>query len=124
MRYQQPLREILNDARDLWDRPEVRDAVRDSFNKVAACRTDALGAEVFASDYEEKVCFHPCKSRFCPSCGHRATILWQREQWAALPDVPYRGVVFTMPNVLWPIFQKNRHLLHDPPHFVTLHSSI
>jgi hypothetical protein len=115
MRYQQPLRKILDHARDLWDHPEVRDAVRDSFNKVAACRTDALGAEVFASDHEEKVCFHPCKSRFCPSCGHRATILWQREQWAALPDVPYRGVVFTMPNVLWPIFQKNRHLFHDLP---------
>lgn len=115
MRYQQPLRKILSDARDLWDRPGVRDAVRESFNKVAVCRTDALGAEVFASDNEEKVCFHPCKSRSCPSCGHRATILWQREQWAALPDVPYRGVVFTMPNVLWPIFQKNRHLLHDLP---------
>ena len=25
------------------------------------------------------------------------------------------GIVFTMPDVLWPIFRHNRHLLHDLP---------
>ncbi len=74
-----------------------------------------MGAEVFASETEQIVVPHTCKSRACPSCGHRATGLWQREQWAALPDVPYAGVNFTMPDVLWPIFQQNRHLLHDLP---------
>jgi hypothetical protein len=89
----------LIDTRNLWDHAGIHEAVRENFNKVTACRTPALGAEVFASESEEKVCFHPCKSRSCSSCGHRATILWQREQWAALPDIPYRGVVLTMPNV-------------------------
>lgn len=42
-------------------------------------------------------------------------IQWRREQWCALPNVPYEGVVLTMPDVLWPIFQQNRHLLHDLP---------
>jgi hypothetical protein len=32
--------------------------------------------------------------------------------YAGLSNV---GIVFTMPDVLWPIFQKNRHLLHDLP---------
>jgi hypothetical protein len=41
--------------------------------------------------------------------------LWQREQWAALPDIPYVGIVLTMPDVLWPIFKRNRHLLYDLP---------
>jgi hypothetical protein len=41
--------------------------------------------------------------------------LWLREQWAALPDIPYSGLVFTMPGVLWPIFKQNHHLLHDLP---------
>jgi len=40
---------------------------------------------------------------------------WQREQWCALPDIPYVGIVLTIPNVLWPIFRQNRHLLHDLP---------
>jgi hypothetical protein len=115
MHSRQPLKEILVATRQHWDRPEVRPAVRENFNKLIDCRTPALGAEVFASGTEERVVYHTCKSRSCPSCGQRATLLWQREQWNALPDIPYTGIGFTMPNVLWPIFRRNRHLLHDLP---------
>lgn len=115
MRYKQPLKQILISTRSYWDRIETRLAVRQSFDKVTKCRTLALGAEVFASETEEKLVPHTCKVRPCPSCGHRATLLWQREQWYALPDIPYVSIVFTMPNVLWPIFRQNRHLLHDLP---------
>jgi transposase-like zinc-binding protein/putative transposase len=59
--------------------------------------------------------WHTCKSRFCPSCGWRATLQWQLEQEASLPDVPYAAIGFSMPDVLWPIFKQNRHLLHDLP---------
>ena len=110
-----PLQRILAATRTHWDRPEIRSAVRENFEKMLICRTPALGAEVYASQNEEKLVYHTCKSPVCPSCGHRATQLWQREQWAALPDIPYAGVVLTMPNVLWPIFRQNRHLLHDLP---------
>ena len=115
MKYPQPLKQVLCERREQWDRPETRPAVRENFDKLTRCRTMALGAEVYASDTEEKVFPHTCKSRACPSCGHRATILWQREQWAALPNVRYVGINFTMPDVLWPIFRCNRHLLHDLP---------
>ena len=64
--------------------------------------------EVYASETEEKLVYHTCKSRACPSCGYRATLLWQREQWAALPDISYSGIVLTMPDRLLPIFQQNR----------------
>src|SRR5437899_8919918 len=111
----QPLKRILIETRDLWDRAETRLEVRENFDKVIKCRTAALGAEIFASDTEQKLVYHTCKSRACPSCGNRATELWQRKQWAALPDIPYVGICFTMPDVLWPIFQQNRHLLHDLP---------
>lgn len=113
MRNKQPLKQILADTRGCWDRAEIRPAVRQNFEKVINCRTPALGAEVYASQNEEKFVYHTCKSRACPSCGHRATALWQQEQWTALPDVPYAGLVLTMPDVLWPIFQQNRHLLYD-----------
>jgi hypothetical protein len=115
VRYKQPIKQILIATRSSWDRPETRPAVRQNFDKLTKCGTLALGAEVFASETEEKLVPHTCKVRPCPSCGHRATIQWQREQWCALPDVPYVGIVFTMPDVLWPIFQKNRHLLDDLP---------
>src|SRR3984893_5315079 len=115
MRYEQPLKTILNDNRELWDHDGTRPAVRENFVKMIKCRTAALGAEVYASETEEKLVYHTCKSRSCPSCGNRGTQLWQREQWIALPDVLYVGINFTMPDVLWPIFQQNRHLLHDLP---------
>jgi Transposase zinc-binding domain len=115
MRYKHPVKQILISTRSSWDRPATRPAVRHNFDKVTKCGTPALGAEVFASETEEKLVPHTCKVRPCPSCGHRATIQWQREQWCALPDVPYAGIVLTTPDVLWPIFQQNRHLLHDLP---------
>lgn len=115
MRYKQPLKKILVDARPHWDIAQIRPAVRDNFDRVVKCRTAALGAEVYASTSEKKIVYHTCKSRACPSCGHRATELWQRQQWCALPDIPYAGVCFTMPDLLWPIFKMNRHLLHDLP---------
>src|SRR5262249_38203405 len=30
-------------------------------------------------------------------------------------DIPYAHVCLTMPDVLWPLFRQNRHLLHDLP---------
>jgi hypothetical protein len=115
MRYKHPIKQVLTATRSSWDGPETRPAVRQAFDKMTKCGTPALGAEVFASGTEEKLVPHTCKKRPCPSCGHRATRQWQREQWCALPDIPYIGIVFTMPDVLWPIFQRNRHLLHDLP---------
>jgi Putative transposase/Transposase zinc-binding domain len=109
------LKQILEATRDLWDRPETRADVRKNFHKMLECRTAALGAEVYASDTGEKRFYHTCKSRCCPSCGYRATLLWQEEQKAILPEVRYAGIVFTMPRPLWRIFQDNRHLLHDLP---------
>ena len=110
-----PLKRILALGRPHWDCPETRPAVREALRKVLDCGTAALGAEVFASAQATRVVYHTCKSRACPSCGYRATTLWQREQWRELPDIPYNHVTFTMPAVLWPIFQHNRHLLHDLP---------
>ena len=110
-----PLKRILTLARPNWDRPETRPAVREAFRKVLDCGTAALGAEVFSSTYETRVIYHTRKSRACPSCGYRATTLWQREQWRELPDIPYNHVSLTMPDVLWPLFQHNRQLLHDLP---------
>ena len=101
--------------RDEWDRDDTRPAVWEAFAKVVDCGTEALGAEIFASNTEERVVYHTCKSRACPSCGYQATRAWQRDQWRELPDVPYAHVCLTMPDVLWPLFQRNRHLLHDLP---------
>jgi len=110
-----PLKKIFELTQHEWDHPAERAAVRDNFRKVCACRTPALGGEVYASAAGEKVFDHTCKSKCCPSCGNRATLLWLEEQWAALPDISFVGIVLTMPKVFWPVFKAHRHLQHDLP---------
>jgi Putative transposase/Transposase zinc-binding domain len=107
MKYHHPLKRISSQAQSYWDRDEMRAAVRQPLRKALQCRTAELGAEVYSSGNQELVVYHTCKSRACPSCGYRATIQWLRERWAALPDVLYKGVTFTMPDILWPFFRDN-----------------
>ena len=109
------LKRVLEMHRTIWDDEKTRLSVREAFAKVIDCGSDALGAEVFASETEERIVYHTCKSRACPSCGHQATRAWQRDQWRELPEIPYAHVTLTMPDRLWPLFQQNRHLLHDLP---------
>jgi Putative transposase/Transposase zinc-binding domain len=110
-----PIKQLLIDTRAYWDHPGTPPHVRETFQKILDCGTSALGAEIFASETESKLVFHTCKSRFCTSCGQRATEEWQ-EQWeAVLPDVPFVGITFTMPAEFRPLLQQNPDILHAIP---------
>jgi hypothetical protein len=107
----QPIRKILIQTQSHWDTDSTRPSVRQAFRKAIECRTFALGALLFASENDQLLIPCTCKSPACPSCGLRNTVQWQREQWAALPELPYKAITLTMPDVLWPLFQHNRELL-------------
>ncbi|HYM79113.1 MAG TPA: transposase [Candidatus Dormibacteraeota bacterium] len=110
-----PIKQILIDTRDDWDHTSTPSHIRENFLKIIQCRTMALGAEVYASETESKLVYHTCKSRYCTSCGQRATEAWQEDLAATLPDVPYVGITLTMPKELRPILQANPHVLHSVP---------
>jgi hypothetical protein len=110
-----PLKELLKLTIPEWDHSGTPQNVRDNFRKIINCGTPVLGAEVYRSATELKIVYHTCKSRFCPSCGARAASTWQEELEAVLPKVPYVEINFTMPKVIWPILEQNRHLLNDLP---------
>ena len=110
MKYHDPLKKILTQARPHWDRDEMSPTVRWVFAKALQCRTAELGAEVYCSENQELILYHTCKSRACPSCGYRANVQWLRERWAALPDALYKGITFTMPKQLWALFRGNTQL--------------
>jgi len=112
MKYHEPLKKILTQASSYWDREEMSPTVRRVFAKALQCRTAELGAEVYSSENQELILYHTCKSRACPSCGYRANVQWLRERWAALPDALYKGITFTMPNQLWPLFRGNPPLVN------------
>jgi len=115
MSYRNPLKKILAQTRSSWDHDGTRDVVRRAFGRALQCRTAELGAEVYSSDSQELILCHTCKSRACTSCGHRSSIQWRRERWAALPTQTYHGITFTMPDVLWPLFQENPALTKALP---------
>lgn len=52
-----------------------------------------------------------CKSRFCPTCGKKATDQWIAKQQNILPNTDWQHITFTMPGELWEIFKLNRFLL-------------
>src|SRR5450432_4448891 len=115
MKYHDPLKKILSQTRRYWDRDGMSPAVRSVFAKAMQCRTAELGAEVYSSEDQELILYHTCKSRACPSCGYRANLQWLRERWAALPDALYKGITFTMPKQLWPLFRENPSLARALP---------
>lgn len=112
MKYDEPLKKILTQTGAHWDRKETSPTVRGVFAKALQCRTAELGAEVYSSNNQELILYHTCKSRACPSCGYRANVQWLRERWAALPDALYKGITFTMPSQLWPVFRGNPALVN------------
>src|SRR5580704_6303627 len=95
----QSLKQILADTRQHWDHDGTNPTVRQNFLKILACGTLALGAEIYSSETERLLVPHTCKSRACPSCGYRATALWQAELEASLPNICYVGINFTIPSI-------------------------
>lgn len=84
--------------------------------KLLVCRTAFLGFHLFACicGYSLKV-FHSCKSRFCPSCGKKATDIWIKNSYNSLPNTIWQHITFTMAAQLWEIFKLNKHLLKQVP---------
>lgn len=82
--------------------------------KVLSCKTTFLGYTVLSClkcSYEKKVP-HTCKSRFCSSCGKKATDNWIKTKFNTLPKTKWQHITFTMPSRLWELYWYNRHLLN------------
>lgn len=90
----------------------IRPSIVINVCKLLACNTPTLGFHLFTCSTcnQTKKVFHTCKSRFCSSCGKKATEQWVQKNLNALPNVPYRHLTFTLPQELRPFFWVNRHL--------------
>ncbi|MFH1760270.1 MAG: IS91 family transposase, partial [bacterium] len=58
---------------------------------------------------------HSCKSRFCSSCGKKATDNWIKNKFNTLPQTVWQHITFTMDGKLWDFFRVNRYLLNKIP---------
>ena len=77
---------------------------REVLAKLLACRTPALGGELFAcpdcGTYHYT--YHSCNDRHCPQCGQTDADQWLADHTSLLLPVPYFLVTFTVPEPLRP----------------------
>lgn len=110
------IKEIFTDKwADFEKRYTVRPVVSKEVSKMLKCRDISQGySEYCCPDCREfKYVAFTCKSRFCTSCGQKATEQWVEQLSKELMDVPHRHMVFTIPEELRRVFLKNRKLLKD-----------
>ena len=80
---------------------------------LAACRTAALGGQLFhcAHCRREHFVAHSCRNRHCPQCQGGRAVDWLEQQQAALLPIPYFHLVFTLPHSLNGLIRQNRRAL-------------
>jgi hypothetical protein len=80
---------------------------------LAACRTSALGGQLFycPTCQREHFVAHSCRNRHCPQCQGQLALDWLSQQEAALLPIPYFHLVFTLPHALNPLIRQNRRAL-------------
>lgn len=116
-----PIKKLFNSKRN-WSKyldkhlPELRKVVIENVTKMLHCGSAAFGSKEYRCSDGDcthlKYIHQTCKSRFCSSCGIKATERWIRQQQHVFPDCDYQHITLTLPNTLWFVFQKNRFLLN------------
>ena len=97
----------------------VRPAIVKNVMKVIHCCTNMLGFHLYEcpSCGDQTKVPHSCKSRFCPSCGKKATEQWMNNAFKTLPDCKWQHITFTIPRDFSELFRLNREVLFEqiPP---------
>jgi len=95
--------------------PQSPPGVLRVLNRLASCRTAALGGHVLGCSHCGDITYHyhSCGDRHCPTCGGTKRASWLERQRCDLLPVPYFHVVFTLPHELSALVLGNRKLLYD-----------
>lgn len=82
--------------------PALPGRLRQVLTKLLACRTPALGGELFACPAcgTFHFAYHSCNDRHCPQCGQTDADQWLADHTSLLLPVPYFLVTFTVPEPL------------------------
>ena len=95
----------------------IRISIITNVLKLLVCRTRFLGYHLIVCpkcSYKKKIP-HSCKSKFCSSCGKKATDVWIKTKFDTLPRTKWQHITFTIDERLWPFFWYNRYLINKIP---------
>ncbi len=120
MRWPSPIKQLFQRDRLWWryyqkHHDTLRPAIVDNVIAMLSCGLSIRGYALFCCSqpgctHTKKVAFS-CKSRFCPTCGKKATDQWIATQQAVLPQTAWQHITFTMPRELWALFKEDYALL-------------
>lgn len=87
---------------------------RFTIDRLAACRTPALGGHVYRCDQcaYEQIGYNSCRDRHCPGCLAYRSAKWLRDRVDELLPVPYFHVVFTVPETVAALALGNRKVVY------------
>jgi len=107
----QVLRSVIDSP--VWARLRLSPHQCKTVRALAACRTGALGGQLFccAACGREHFVAHSCRNRHCPQCQGAQAADWLEQQQAALLPIPYFHLVFTLPHGLNGLLRQNRRAL-------------
>jgi hypothetical protein len=83
--------------------------------RLAACRTAALGGHIDACGAcgFTRASYNSCRDRHCPKCQASKRAEWLETRLKRLLPIPYFHVVFTVPDLLYPLMRHNQRRLYD-----------
>lgn len=86
-----------------------------AFSSIQRCRTAALGAHIDTCENcgTTEISYNSCRNRHCPKCQTLAKELWIDNQKRNLLNVGYFHVVFTVPELLRPVFYHNQTEMYN-----------
>ena len=114
------LKDIFN---DYWDsflgfakskNITIRPVVIRDVERMMVCNTSNLGTSIFKCPKcgNTKIVYNTCKSRFCNSCGVKYAKERALNIESKLIIGTHRHLVFTISDILWPLFLEDRKRLN------------
>lgn len=97
------------------DRHPVSPEQAKVMRRLAQCRTAALGGHKDACGNcgFTRISYNSCRDRHCPKCQASKRAVWLQTRLDRLLPVGYFHVVFTLPDLLWPLMLKNQRRLYE-----------
>jgi hypothetical protein len=86
-----------------------------ALRRLAACRTAALGGHLDACGAcgFTRTSYNSCRDRHCPKCQASRRAAWLESRLERLLPVCYFHVVFTLPDLLYPLVLHNQRRLYE-----------
>lgn len=86
-----------------------------AMRSIEICRTSVIGGHIEKCDScgKERISYNSCRNRHCPKCQSLKKEKWLEDRLEDFLPVNYFHVVFTVPDILNPLFLGNQKVVYN-----------